>query len=519
LNNQEKTFNSKRVAKNTLVLYLRQILILLVSLYTVRIILNTLGAKDYGIYNVVAGVVTMFNFLTNSLASSFQRFLTYEIAQKNEHRLKETFGVGISIHLILALIILAIAETVGFQFLKLKLVIPETRMLAAVWVYRTSMLSFLMMMLMAPFQAMCIAQENMNIYAYASMIEVILKLIVVFCLQLFLADKLIVYAKLSLLIPIANILMYSAFCLKHYPACRTLLHWDKSLFRTILFYTSWNFLGTLSRVFKDQGVNILLNMFFGPLINAARAIAFQVNNSLSSFSLNFSVALRPQIIKTYTSGEKETSFSLVFRGSKYCFFLLYFLSLPILLQTDYVLSTWLKDVPDYTVLFTQLVIIDALINSISHPLIALMHAMGKIMKYQIVVSGITLLNLPVSYMLLKANFPPQTTMIISIALSSAALYLRLLMLKNQTGISAIKFFSYALKPIGIVSLCALLSPLIIVRNIGEPNLYIFLLVGFISSVSVILFVFWAGMDIEEKRFIKTKLAYMLKRLPGGTPIG
>lgn len=390
---QDKTSSStRRIAKNTVVLYFRQILIILVSLYTVRVVLATLGAEDYGIYNVVAGVVTMFSFLSGAMATASQRYFSYALGQNDEVQLKRYFSMSFTIYCLIALVVVVIAETCGLWFVENKLVVPLERQQAAFWIYQASIFPTVCTILTAPFMASIIAHEDMNIYAYVSIVEVVLKLGIVFLLSLFPADKLIVYGFLMAAVVFVNTAIYRSICARKYRECRFSFFWDKRLFKELVGYTGWNMFGASVGIFKNQLVNIVLNQFFSPVVNAARGIAYQVNGAVTSFSQGFSTAVRPQIIKSYASGNKEEMLALMYRSCKATFFLMYVFTLPLSLEMSYVLGLWLGNVPENAILFTRLALLDALIDSVSYPLMTAAQATGKIGLYQSVVGGILLLN-------------------------------------------------------------------------------------------------------------------------------
>lgn len=291
--------NSCVLAKNTLLLYFRQILIMAVSLYTARVVLAVLGAEDFGIYNVVAGVVTMFGFLGGAMTSSSQRYFSYDLGKKDLKHLEITFSVTFQIYLLIALVVFLFVETAGLWFLNTKLVIPSNRLIAANWIFQAAIISFLLTLITTPFMAIIIAHENMTVYAYVSIVEVALKLGIVFLLEYLPYDKLIVYGILLSLVSFINTAIYRFYCHKHYSECKVRFICDGKLFKEIIAYSGWNLFGNLAAIFKNQGINILLNLHFGAIVNAARGIAGQVNSAVMSFSNNFSTALRPQVIKTY----------------------------------------------------------------------------------------------------------------------------------------------------------------------------------------------------------------------------
>ncbi len=337
-----------RIAKNTLMLYFRQILIMLVSLYTVRVVLETLGAEDYGIYNVVAGVVTMFGFLSTAMATASQRYFSFEIGRGDFEQLRKIFSLSLLVYFLIAILVLLLAETIGLWFVNNKLVISSDRKSAALWVYQISILSFLFTIITTPYMAMIIAREDMNIYAFVSIIETILKLGVVFILRLISWDKLVLYGILMLGVTLIITIIYQTICVKKYQECKFRFYWDNVIFKEITSYTGWNMFGASVGVFKNQMVNIVLNQFFNPVVIASRSIAVSVNTAVSSFSHNFSTAIRPQIIKNYATEQKEIMLSLMFRGIKGTYLLMYLFVLPMIFEAPVILKLWLKNPPAFT---------------------------------------------------------------------------------------------------------------------------------------------------------------------------
>jgi O-antigen/teichoic acid export membrane protein len=315
--------NNKRIARNTLLLYFRMLLTMAVSFYTVRVVLDTLGVRDYGIYNVVGGVVTMFSFLSATMASASQRFFAFEIGRKNFEQLKKTFGITMTIYFIIGLVILILAETVGLWFLNTRMTIPLERLEAARWVYQFSILSFMVTMFSIPYNAAIVAHERMNAYAYVSIMEVLLKLGAVYMLVAFSFDKLKLYSILIFVVISITSMTYRIYCRKNFEECRVSFYWEKGLFKEIVTYSGWNLFGALASIFNNQGINIMLNLFFGPVVNAAQAIAYQINTAINQFVQNFLMAARPQITKYYANGELEQMLKLVFQSSKISFFLLF----------------------------------------------------------------------------------------------------------------------------------------------------------------------------------------------------
>jgi O-antigen/teichoic acid export membrane protein len=493
--------NTRRIAKNTLMLYFRQILIMLVSLYTVRVVLETLGAEDYGIYNVVAGVVTRFGFLSISMATATQRYLSFEIGKGDFEQLKKIFSLSFEIYVLIAVIVLLLAETVGLWFVANKLVIPMERQNAAFWIYQFSIISFVFSILTSPYMAAIISHEDMNIYAYVSIIEVALKLGIVFLLQLIQWDNLKLYGLLLCSVVALIALVYWTICRFKYPECKVSKYWNQKLFKEITSYTGWNLFGSLVGIFKIQAINILLNQFFNPVIVAARGIASTVNSAVISFSNNFSTALRPQIIKSYAADNRKEMLKIMFYGSKGTYFLMYLFTLPLVLEANTVLSLWLKSPPEYTVLFTRLALIDALIDSISYPIMTVAQATGKIKLYQSVVGGILLLNLPVSWVLLLRGAPAYSVMITAICLTFIAFIARLLILKRLIDYSMVYFLKEVLLPVTKISILSAIIPFIL-YNILETGIVRLLMVAGLSILSVCGFVYMFGLSYQDRRKLR-----------------
>lgn len=455
--------NTKRIAKNTLMLYFRQILIMLVSLYTVRVVLNVLGAEDYGIYNVVAGVVTMFSFLSGAMATASQRYFSFDLGKGDSEHLKTTFSVTFQIYVLLAAIVIILAETVGLWFVNHKLVIPEERMTAANWIFQAAIVSFLLTLITTPYMASIIAHENMNVYAYVSIVEAGLKLGIVFLLKILPFDKLIIYGILLAVVALINTSIYRLYCHKHYAECKFRFVKDGRLFKEIVSYSGWNLFGSTASVVHNQGMTILINLFFGPLVNAARAVAAQVNVAVLSFAQNFSTALRPQIIKFYATGDKESMLKMVMYGTKIIFFLMLMICVPLYFQVPYLMQLWLKNVPDYTVLFVRLVVIDVLIDSISYPVMSVVQTKGKIKLYQGVVGGLLILNLPVSYIFLGLGFAPESVFIVAIILSVFAMIFRILITQKMVHFNLLLPFVKILLLFVVLTALSSLVPILIIK--------------------------------------------------------
>ena len=441
----ESTINNKRIAKNTIFLYIRMIVVMAIGLYTVRAILDILGATDYGIFNVIGGVVGMFSFLNGTLTTASQRYFSIELAQGNITRLNKWFCLNISIFSILIILFLVIAETIGLWFINTQLTIPAERMFATNIIYQFSIISFCISFFSLPYIALIIAHEKMNTFALISIIEAAFKLVIVYILIHVQFDKLITYGSLMLLSSVGITSAYYLYCKFHYTESKFHMYWNKNEFKELLGFSGWHLLGTISIVLRSQGINILINMFFNPVVNAARAVAYQVYSAVMQLSNNFFTAVTPQIYKSYSDKEFEGLYKLINRSTIICSFLVAILVFPILCNTEYILNLWLKDIPKYTIVFTQLVLINGFVDTVMEPTTTSALATGNLRKYQLIVANIFILNLPISYIALKLGAEPTATMIISISLSLLSVFVRGYLLKSMINLPLKKYFGVVLK--------------------------------------------------------------------------
>lgn len=437
--------NNKRIAKNTIYLYLRMLFVMAVGLYTVRAILEILGVVDYGLYNVVGGVVTMFAFMNRTLSTSSQRYFSIELARSDNERLSKWFCLNITSFGLLGLVIAFFLETIGLWFLNTQMTIPEERMTAANVVYQLSIISFLFHIISVPYLALIIAHEKMNVFAYVGIFEALGRLAIVFILMMLTYDNLIVYGILILFLTVCVSMSYLLYCWKHYPESKYRWYWNTIEVKELFGFSGWHFIGTFSMSCRSQGINILLNMFFNPAINAARAIAFQVNAHVDQLSTNFFTAIKPQIYKSYALGEYNELFKLMMRGTLISTFLISIIAFPVMCGTSYILGLWLVEVPDYAVVFTQLTLINSLIDATNGPLAAAALATGKIRNYEIILSTIYLMNVPVSYVALFLGGDPTVTMFISIILSIVAMVARSIILKGMMNFPCIQYIFLVFK--------------------------------------------------------------------------
>lgn len=501
--------NNKRIAKNTILLYFRMIITMVISLYTSRIVLSALGIVNFGIYNVVGGVVVMFGFLNSAMASSTQRFLTFELGKRNSKRLNEVFSMSVTLHVIISIVIIVLSETIGVWFINSKLTIPIERLVAANWVFQFSIFTSVLTILSVPYDAAIISHERMNVFAYISILEVSLKLGLVFMLQLFAYDKLILYAILIFFVSLILRIVYGIYCTRNFKESHYNFFWEKPLFFEMTGFAGWNLFGVFAGMGYGQGVNILLNIFFGPVVNAARAIAFQVMGAVNQLINNFQIAVNPPITKAYAIKDDITMHKLIFSSAKFSFYLLLLFIVPLFIETKVVIGIWLKNVPHYTISFTRLVLIDILICSLSGPLQILAQATGKVRNYQLVVSTILLLNLPFSYILLKFGYSPQSTFVTSIILSGIALFARLIVLKKLTSFPVRSFLNKVVFTVVLVTIFIIPIPLYVNHLIEEKILQLFL-VGITSVICLIFSIWFIGLSGNERFVVKGFLYRLIK---------
>lgn len=502
--------NNKRIAKNTLLLYCRMLFLMAVSLYTSRVVLNALGVEDFGIYNVVGGIVAMFTVLSGSLSAAISRFITYELGKGNSNNLNRIFSSAVTIQLGLAGMIIVLAETIGLWFLNVKMNIPEIRMEAANWVFQFSIITFSINLISVPYNASIIAHEKMSAFAYISILEAVGKLTIAYLIVISPMDKLIFYSILMCVVALIVRFTYGNYCKKHFSECIYHFIWDKQLLKQMFGFAGWNFIGATSAVLRDQGGNVIINLFCGPTVNAARAVAFQVNTAIHGFVSNFMTALNPQITKSYAANEHNYMMTLIYQGARLSFYMLLLLSLPVIINTHYILTLWLKIVPEHTVLFVQLILIFGMSEALSQPLITAMLATGKIRNYQIIVGGLQMMNLPVSYILLRNGIFPEIVIIVAILFSQCCLITRLLMLHYMIKLSIKKYIMKVYINVFVVALISSIIPLILKYNMTE-SLLNFATITILSILYTGVVIYLIGCTNEERNFLNNKLKYFITK--------
>ncbi len=497
---------NKRIAKNTLMLYFRQVLVLFVSLYTVRVVLNVLGVEDYGIYSVVASLVAISSFLPGSLASSTQRFFSFALGEDNKDKLNKTFSVNLILYGAIALIAFMFLETLGLWFVNQHLALPVERVDTAHTLYQLSILIFVASVFRSPFMAIIIAHEDMKIYAYASILEVLMKLGVVFLLMYLPWDKLELYGVLLLGVACINSATYIGFCLIKYEECQfRKFHWDASLLREIVGFTGWTVFGQITSVARTNAITVLLNQMFNPVVVAARAIAVNVASNINLFSNNFNFGLYPPIIKSYAAGNKEEMFSLISNGSKITFFLMWLFALPMLLETEYILNMWLKNVPTYAVIFAQLALIESIIMSLSLPIATAARAPGKMRLYELTLGSIQIALFLCAWLVLSLGAPAYSVFLVAIVANLVMFVIRLLIVRVLIGFQILPFFKSVVFPVVGIVVCSSLPVLIVRQALPSGFVYVVLTI-FMCLLSSLLSMYFIGLDKvwREKAVIMIK---------------
>lgn len=500
--------NTKRIAKNTLMLYFRMFFLMILGLFTSRVVLHALGETDYGIYNVVGGVVALFTVISGALTTAVTRFITFEMGKGSEAQLNKVFSTAVNVQLLLCAIIIILAEPIGLWFIDNRMTIEPDRIPAARLVMHFSLLSFVVNLMSVPQMASITAHEKMSAYAVIGILDGCLRFAAALLLSRSGSDRLVMYAALMCASVIAVRVAYGIYCRLHFPECRYRFIFDKSLVKEMFSFAGWSFIGSSSGVLRDQGGNLLINLFFGPAVNAARGVAVQLNNAIQSFITNFMTAVNPQITKSYAAGDHVYMFSLIRKASRMSFYLLFILALPVLFNAEMVMSIWLKEVPEHSALFVQLFLIFTLSESISQPLITSMFATGNIRNYQIVVGGLQLMNLPVSYICLRYGASPESTVVVAIVISQICLAARLYMLKNLSGLSVRDFLTRVYLNVLSVAAAAVLLPFVI-SGILPEGVTGFMISVTLSVLSACLSVLFVGCTSEERRemlgFVKNRL--------------
>ncbi|HCH7934579.1 MULTISPECIES: lipopolysaccharide biosynthesis protein [Providencia] len=498
--------SNKKILKNTVALYLRQIIIILITLYSMRVILNELGLENYGIYSVVAGFVTLLAFLPGSMASATQRFFSFALGENDSSKLKKTFSVNLIMYAAIALLAYMLLQTIGLWYIKEYMKIPDSRFSAALELYHYTSLSFIFSIFTAPFIAILIAHEDMQIYAFISVIDAILKLAIAISLAYINYDLLVYYGLALLLISIFVACTYIFICMKKYTECQLKkLYWSSSMLKEILGFTTWTLLGQLSTVFRNQAVTVLVNQMFNPGIVAARAIALNVASQVAVFSNSLNTGLYPPIIKSYAANQKNEMMGLIFNGSKLTFFLMWVFALPIMLEMETILTLWLKTPPPEAILFTQLAIIESLIVAISMPLTTAARAPGKMALYEITLGSIQIAIFFISWLFLSLGYSAEWVFYVAIAANILMFQIRLLLVKLLIKMPILPYYKKVVGPITIILIISASLSTLLANNLPN-NLYYSLVVIIFSVITSTITMYYLGLDQHWRKKIINILA-------------
>ena len=504
--------NNKRIAKNTIFLYFRMMFTMLVSLYTSRVILDILGIEDYGIYQTVGGIVGFLSFINSALSNGSSRFLTFELGTGNKEKLRRTFSTTLTIHIILALIIVIVAETLGLWFLHNKLVIDADKINTAIFVFHISILTSVLTITQVPYNASIIAHERMSIFAYVSIVEVSAKLAIVYLLNIGDFDKLKLYATLLCIVQIGLMIFYRIYCSRKFKETKYHFVFDRSIFRSIASFSGWSLFANGAFALNNQGVLILLNMFFSPAVVAARAISIQVNMTANQFVNNFRIAINPQIVKQYAAKNYDGSKQLLLSSTKYSYYLMWILSFPIFLLAKPLLELWLIEVPEYTVIFLQLIVIQSLFQVFDYSFYTALYAKGRLRENALISPTIGFLIFPATYILFKAGYSPVTLSWTSlIAYAIIGLIVKPILVIKIAGYKLNDIFKVFI-PCLWVSLISIPIPLLCIRYIDKNTILGFFTIGIITIVSVAFSIYFVGLDKNIRHKIMNEIKIRLSKM-------
>ena len=503
--------DNKRIAINTLMLYVRMFIVMGVSIYISRLVLATLGIVDFGIYNVVGGIVAIFSFLQTVMASSVQRFITFELGSGDYSKLKEIFNSSFQIHVFMALLIVLLAETVGFWFLNTKMEIPVERMTAANIIYQISIITCVMQIIMTPFVSTVTAHEKISAFSYLSVFDVSLRLLLVIALSYLNGDKLIYYGIIVLIIFSLDLTFYFVYARRSFSEVRFSCVINYQQLKKIGSFAGWSMFGNLAYVLSTQGVNIILNIFFGPTVNAARAVTTQVQSAITSFVYNFQIATTPQITKSYAASNYHRMYSLIFASSKLSFYLLLIVALPLFLEMPFVLGLWLKEVPEHTVMFARILLVYMMIDSISGGMATSVNATGKIRNYQIVMGGITMLAMPAAYVLLNLGMPPEIVYVTDVCIIIICQTLRILMVLPMIGLPYYEYLKNVVFKIITVAIISIPLSFVVFKRC-DSNFMGLLLVCFFCTAIILPTIYLVGINQNERLMINNMITEKINNI-------
>ena len=508
--NMDQSANNKRIAKNTLLLYCRTLLLMIISLYTSRVVLSTLGVDVYGVYNVVGGFVAMFAVISGALSSAISRFLTFELGKGDKYKLNRIFSTSVNIQILIGLIIFVLGETVGLWFLNTQLNIPQERMFASNWVLQCSLFSFIINLISVPYNAAIIAHERMKAFAYVSILEAVLKLLIVYILFICDLDKLILYAILNVVVALIIRLVYGFFCASNFTECKYRFVYDKSSLTEMAGFAGWNCLTNGAYILNMQGVNLLVNVFFGVTANAARGLATQVDAAIMQFVNNFTTAINPQIIKSYASGDKEAMFKLICRGAKFSYFMLLFFAIPFICEADTILTLWLGEVPEHTATFLRLTVLASMANILGNAQYTACQATGNIRSYTIIITTVGCLVFPITWLLYKSGFSVECTYVVFIVIYLILDVIRLFLMRSLLQFPIRMFVRDVFITVFAVSIVAVILPFLVVSVVPPIWWRLFITLS-VSVFSVGVSIYVLGLQTSEKHLIIDSIKAKIKR--------
>lgn len=502
--------NNKRIAKNTAMLYIRTMFVMVVTLFTSRVILRTLGVEDYGVYQVIGGLVAMFSVISNALSSAISRFITYEIGKGNKERLRKIFSSSVIIQILMSIIFLIIAESIGGWFLHSKMQIPDGRMFAAEWVLHCTLITFCINLISVPYNACLIAHEHMKAFAYVSVLDAVMKLSISYAIDISPFDHLISYVILLMTLSICIRYIYARYCHKHFEESRGRIVFDKSLFKEISGFAGWNFFTNAASVFNNQGVNMLINVFFGVTVNAARGIAQQVEHAVINFVGSFTTAINPQITKSYAAGEMDAMYRLICRGAKFSYLAMLFFALPIMFEAEIILKTWLVKVPDYSVDFVRFAMVLGLQDCLGKACYTASIATGKMKRYAAIYTPVAILEFPLVWIAFKLGADVIWAYYLYIVVRSLCLIVRLYLLKDLLDFNPMTFVKEVYARIALNTALAVIPSFLVIQTIPEGYLRLVLNL-FVGCSSVAIASFFVGLTKVERNVIMSKVKNTLNR--------
>lgn len=499
----DQSTNNKRIVKNTLMLYIRMLLLMFIGLFTSRVVLQALGVENYGINSVIAGFLSMFSIITGSMSGAISRFITVELGRGKLERLKQVFSTSISVQLLMGILIVILIETFGMWFVDTKMQIPAGREVAAQWCLHCATITTFISLMNVPFNSAIIAHEKMSAFAYMTIVEALLKLTICYAIYISPFDKLVTYSVLGVLVSIITTSIYWIYSLRKFEETSFSFRLDKSLFKEMWSFAGWNLFSQTAWILNTQGINMLMNLFFGVVVNAARGIAVQANGVIQGFVSNFMMALNPQITKSYAVGDKDTAFTLACRGSRFSFYIMFVLALPVMIESRQILALWLGTPPAQADVFVVWAILSTLATLLGNTLLTLQMAHGDIKKYQLWITIFGCIPFPLTWLSFRLGASPVVSYYIYVAVYWVLIFVRYYLVHEKTGIPAKMYLVGVIARTHLVAVVSAILPLIIFHLMPETLLRL-LLVVVVSVLSSVAVIYTMGMEQTERNFLQDK---------------